>query len=246
MSELVPGTPEYQEAYDKEMQRLEAEAKPVEKVEAPEKPEAKTPSDDEKPDDELAKVRKELEVERKRVADTQRWAHQNAERIKRLEREQEERKRNETRPAILDANPGLEDAIKHVAAPTEPAQPPQQGWLDAVATALPDVEDLLNNKAFYDAAQARRNALGAEWDEPLKAIRELSALRTEHVAAQRQEAAKEAARKDYEAKAHKRSAMSVPGGAAGRDVSAPVDEVQKVWGMSDADFRAQRAKVMGY
>lgn len=253
MSDLTPGTPEYKEAYDKEMQRLEAEAaKPADKP--ADKP-AETPpgdgkpapkADEAKPDDELAKVRKELETANKRVADTQRAFHENAARIKRLERDAEERKHAETRPAILDANPGLEEAITHIARPAQPEGTPEQRWLGTVVHAIPDVETLLGDQTFFAAAQARKAELGAEWDNPLTAIREFSALKTQHQSAQQSKAAVEAAQADFRKKAEKRPAMEVPGGAGGRDAPVQTDEVQKVWAMSDEDFRKQRSKVMGY
>jgi len=239
-------TPEQQAEYDKEMQRLEAEANgsAVKKIEeAP----AATTSHDAKDDgaETAAQMAERLAKAEKALKDTQRWAHENAAKVKRLEREAEERKRLEMRPTILDANPGLEDAIKHVVEPAK-KQLPQEEWLQAVSHAIPDVETLLADPAFSKSAHEKRAELGVDWDNPLTAIRELSDLKANHLSNRNTQMALESARKDFEAKAKKRNAMDVPGGSGGRDVTRKTDEVQAVWAMSNEDFAKQRAKVMGF
>lgn len=254
--ELKPGTPEYQEAYEKEMQRLEAEASGGET-----KPEAKpatTSAPDDKAEtkaaekaDEKAKtesadeIRARLASVEKALEDTKRWAHGNAAEVKRLKKEAEERKRTETRPAILDANPGLEDAITHVAG--TPKVPPQEQWIDTVARAIPDVEQLLGDPAFHAKAAAKRTELGGDWDDPITAIRELSSIRTEHLNQKSIQVAVEAARKDFEAKAKKRNAMEVPGGSGGKDAGVVDDDaVKRYQTMSKTEFDKERSRVMGY
>lgn len=237
-------TPDEQAAYDKEMQRLEAEAsgKGVEtpsKVEEPAKAEAKT--DDGKT--EVDALRAKLESLEKSNSDTKRWAQENATKVKRLEKEAEERKRAETKPAILEANPGLEEAIKHVAGTPQPGQ---DNWLQTVARAIPDVETLLSDPGFAAKAQERRSNLGADWDDPLNAIRELTDLKTSHLSNRAVGTAVEAARKDFEAKAKKRGAMHVPGGSGGLDSSKEVDEAKRWAEMPKAEFDKARSKVMGY
>lgn len=254
MSDLKPGTPEYQEAYDKEMQRLEAEAtKPTAKADdkatettstgkeaakAEAKPEAKTETAQE--------LAARLEKAEKALKDTQRWGHDNAARVKKLEKEAADRKRAEAKPPILEANPGLEDAIKHVAQVDETTKP-METWLQSVAHAIPDVEDLLGDKDFYAKASAKKTEFGAEWDNPLTAIRELSALRTEHLTTRNVQAAVESARKDFEVKSKKRSAMEVPGGSGGKDAPPQEDDaVKRFRTMSTEEFAKERSRVMGY
>lgn len=242
-----PGTKEYQEAYDKEMQRLEAEAGGTEKVE-----QAATTSDEVKTETKVeAKVETQddtaqrLEKAEKALKDTQRWAHENAAKVKRLEREATERKHAETRPAILDANPGLEDAIKHVATSPEKTHS-FDDWSAQVQKVIPDVNELLEDKAFFAAAAERRKTLGSEWDDPLVASRELSDLKVRHLSNQNAAAAVESARKDFETKSGKRSAMQMPGGGGGKDIHVEKDAAKAVWEMSDADFQKSRAKTLGY
>lgn len=246
-------TPEQQEAYDKEMQRLEAEAgkKDVkaETAKADDKAAETTSTTDDKAKaktetDEQTKAR--LEKVEKALKDTQRWGHENAAKVKRLEKEAEEAKRAAARPAILDANPGLEDAIQHVAGDKKTEKPAQEVWLGTVARAIPDVETLLGDKDFYAAAAARKAELGTEWDDPLIAIRELSSLKATHLTNQNVGAAVESARKDFEAKAKKKSAMEVPGGSGGKDKAADDDAVKRYSTMSKAEFDKERSRVMGY
>lgn len=244
-------TPEQQEAYDKEMQRLEAEAaKPAEK-EKPAVAEA-TPSKEETPEakpETAEELKARLETLEQRVKDAQRWGHQNAAEVKRLKEEAENRKRESSRPAILDANPGLEDAIKHVAdvKPDDRAKHEQQ-WLESVGTAVPDLETLLSDPDFEKKAKARRDQVGNDWGNPLVAIREITDLKVSHLRDKAVSAASEAARKDFAEKSKKRVGMEVPGGSGGRDSKPTTDdsEAQRWANMSASEFQKARAKVMGY
>lgn len=259
---MKPDSPEYQEAYQKEMQRLEAEAgkKDVkaetaktddkaaattsatdDKAKADAKVEAKTETDSE--------TKARLEKVEKALRDTQRWGHENAAKVKRLEKEAEEGKRAATRPAILEANPGLEDAIKHVAGTrTESEADAKAAWLSTVSRAVPDVEQLLGDQAFHAKASARKAELGSEWDDPITAIRELSSLRTDHLSQKASQAAVEAARKDFDTKSKKRNAMEVPGGSGGKDGADPKgeDAAKRYREMSKEDFAKERSRVMGF
>lgn len=254
--ELKPGTPEYQAEYEKEMKRLEAEAgddKAKAKSEA-----AVTTSE---ADDEAAKaaakkaeaastetveeLKARLEKAEKAIKDNQAWGTRNAQEVARLKKEAEEAKRAATRPAILDANPGLEDAIKHVSQPVETRKVPEE-WLSTVSRAIPDVEQLLGDKDFYARAAAKKAEFGPDWDDPITAIRELSSIRTEHLNQKSVQVAVEAARKDFEAKAKKRSAMEVPGGSGGKDPAKGDDAADRYRTMSKADFDKERSRVMGY
>lgn len=241
-------TPEEQEAYDKEMQRLEAEAakpeKPAEKAAATTSTSEEKP-DEAKPDDDV-KVR--LEKAEKALKDTQRWAHQNAAEVKRLKEEAENRKRESSRPAILDANPGLEDAIKHVADKPDDKARHEREWMESVGTAVPDLENLLSDPEFEKKAKARRDQIGNEWGNPLVAIREITDLKVSHLRDKAVTAASEQARKDFEQKSKKRPGMEVPGGSGGRDSKPTTDdsEAQRWANMSKAEFEKARSKVMGY
>lgn len=268
MTTPVPGTPEWQEAYDKETKRLEAEAataggkKPGEaasntSAEAAPQNKADAKADDRKEPtatelaaqiDEERKARKALE---KSLKDTQRWGHDLATKAKKLEREADDRRRRETLAddPLLKANPGLEDTIKRVVNPA--ANPTDEdakaNWLGTVARAVPDVEELLEDQNFRAKAAERKSSLGSEWDDPIVAIRELTSLKADHLSQRNVQAAVEAARKDFEVKAKKRNAMEVPGGSGGKDQAAGGDDaVKRFQTMSKEEFAKERSRVMGY
>lgn len=231
-------SPEEQKAYDEEMQRLEAEAAKDTGV----KTDAKAATTTEGETVEALKAR--LEVAEKAIKDNQAWGTRNAQEVKRLKEEQEKRQREASRPAILDANPGLEDAISHVAG-TKDKPTDEQVWLKSMETAIPDLETLLSDPVFQQKAQARREQVGADWANPLIAIREISDLKVSHLRDKAVTAASEQARKDFEAKARKRPGMEVPGGSGGKD-SKSTDEGERFRTMSKADFDKERSRVMGY
>lgn len=228
-------TPEFKAAYDKEMERLQAGATDK-KVDAP-ITEAKVESPDE------MKVR--LDKAEKALKDTQRWAHQSREEVAQLKREAEERKHAEARPAILDANPGLEEAIKHVVPPA-PERSKDDIWTDTVSRVVPDVEVLLRDEAFLAKAKSRQAELGESWMDPLVASREFADLKAQHLAEQATKGAIEQARRDFEDKSQKRSTMTVPGGSGARAPAVKDDGAEKYRTMSKADFDKERARVMGH
>ena len=258
-TELKPGTPEYDEAYKKEMERLEAEAGKKDAKATPDKTtsevKAEAKADDDKTESaeeikaRLEKAEGDLKAAQKAIKDTQRWGHRNAEEVARLKKEADERKRRESfaDDAVLKANPGLEDAIKRVAGTREETKPaPQEQWLQSISKAIPDVETLLADQAFFAKAKEKQVELGPDWDDPFVAIRELSELKVAHQSEKRVQAAVEAARKDFEAKAKKRTAMEVPGGSGGKDATDKPDDVTKWQTMTKEEFAKARSKVMGY
>lgn len=247
-------TPEYQKEYDAAMAKLEADAggksadKPAEsntsQVQAGADKDA--PSADAKPDvaAELEKLRKDQESTAKALKDTKAVFTRSSQELANLKREREAEKHAATRPPILDANPGLEEAVKHVVAAARPEPDPMARVAGVIERALPDLEEMLNNSAFKAKVDAARPSDGA-WADPLIAIRDLSAIRAEHI----RDTAVASARADFEKKSGKLAAMEVAGGSGGGSGAAKsekVDEAKKVWDMSKADFDKSRAKTLGY
>jgi hypothetical protein len=126
----------------------------------------------------------------------------------------------------------------------KPAHDPD-AWADAVGTALPGLDALLEQNPDLTAkATAKAKELGAAWNDPLVAIRELSALQIEHERARVAAAAREAAARDHEQRKQQQTAMTVPGGGASRQ-APPVDQAQRYATMSSADFAKERAACSG-
>jgi hypothetical protein len=252
---------EYKAEYDKAAAELEAAAqattargpdgrfakeKEPEKAPEPElKPEPAPVEPEKEPEDPLAEIRKRLESAEKMAKDNQAWATRMAQENARIKREQEQREREAKRPAILDANPELADAIRYVATDPVQQQPhPQQLWKDAVERAHPGIFQLPDDDELVKAVFERAQKEGDAWGDPLSAARIITEEKL--AVAERQlgkRFAAEAARQSQ------KSAMSVPGAGAGSGVMTPVDtqlaEVQRIKSMSDKDFAAEVRRAKG-
>lgn len=254
---------EYDAAYQAEMEKLDAAAGANASTTDATDPPAGTEQTNESTDtaaadaqaladaeanDPIKKLEARVASTEKALKDTKAWATKSAAEVKRLRKEQEERERAANRPQVLDDNPGLEEAIRHVsgARPATAAVDAQQTWADTVATALPDLDALLEqNPALQTKAKALAQQLGEDWDNPIIAIRELGRLQRDHERAATSVAAQDAARRDFQQKGLKKTAMQVPSGSPTRQ-PPKADAVKEMEDMSDADFKKMRAKVLGY
>ena len=249
-------SPEYQAAYEAEMKRLETGEQPstTVKAEPVAEPAASTISEGEQQTteseqpDRFAELEAKLARQEKALKDTQRAMHQKAQELADLKRQREAEVRAANKPPVLDANPGLEDAIRYVAQPAQAEPSPQnldQLWFSAVSGAIPDIDTLLADKDFEKAAYAKREELGADqWQNPVVAIRELSAIARRFAV----EKATAAAKADYAKQQKELSTMRVSGGS-GRD-PATSDRVngksaEDYHTMSAKDFEAERRRVLG-
>lgn len=255
MSDLSPE--EYQKQYEAALEAIDAGAAPAippkeEKTEpVTEESKAEAPKVDEAVAepvvDEAAKLREELDRALKQVADNKAWATKEAQRRAEIEREWNKSQREASRPAILDTNPELVEAIKFVTsdpAPQQEAESTHQKWLQTIEAVHPGIFAPDADPELVDALVAKRDASGDAWNDPLVAIRDIAAEKVAH--AERQvgkrfaiEAAKQAAK----------SAMSVPaaGGGAARTAPNPeADAVSRIQSMTDAEFAAEVRKVKGY
>ncbi len=257
MSDLSPE--EYQKEYDEAYAALDAPAtdkpvatsteevpvKPEPVVEA--KPEAEDKPKEEVPVDPLAEMREELEKAKKALKDTQAWGTKNAQRLAEIERQRLLQDRETNKPAILESNPDLADAIRYVAndpTPAIQAQDHHQTWLQIIETAHPGIFQVPDGDELVEAIGARAKELGADWNDPLVAIREISAQKLAH--AERQITKK--FETDAKTKPQK-AAMSVPspGGSTTRvATNQDADEVARIQKMSPEDFEKERRKVLGH
>ena len=164
-----------------------------------------------------------------------------------MRRESDERRRQAERPAILDANPELEAAIRHVVPQPAVTQVDQQAqWQDAINKAHPGIFDTNIDPELEKALMTRLQALGQdELQDPLVAIREISAEKIAHT--ERMLGKRFAAES---AKSAQKSAMSVPGAGAGGGNKAPADAdleaKNRILNMSPVEFEKERRRVMGY
>lgn len=242
---------EYQAEYNKAAAALEAaaQATPVEEAKAPiekepEKAPEPAPEKDDKPDP-IAELTARLEKAEKIAKDNQAWATRLAQENAAVKREQQQREREAHKPAILDTNPELADAIRHVVsdpAPRQAQEDRQAQWADIVERAHPGIFQLSDEDDLVKALVTKRTA---EWEDPLVAIREITAEKLAHT--ERQVGKRFAAES---AKLAQKSAMSVPGAGSGGGMQAAPDaalaEVQRIQKMSDKDFQAEVRRVKGY
>ena len=250
---------EYKKEYDKAAAELEAaaqattargadgkfvKAEPEKAEPEPTKPveEAKKPEPEPDP---LAEIRAKLEKAEKALKDTQAWGTKNAQRLAQIEKDAEERKRLAERPAILDANPELEQAIKYVVPqPEAPKTDPNEEWRAVIEKAHPGIFDTSIDPELEKAVMARFQAIGAEVQDPLVAIREITAEKIAH--SERLIGKRFAAESE---KAAQKSAMAVPGaGASGGARTPPDPDLEarnRILNMSPTEFEKERRKVLG-
>lgn len=249
---------EYQKEYDKAAAELEAAANPTtargpdgkftkaEPEKVPEEPKKDPePAKTEPEPDPLAELRAKVEKTEKALKDTQAWGTRNAQELAQLKKEAQERERQAKRPQILDVNPELEDAIKYVVpTPETPAVDPQVKWREAIETAHPGIFDKDIDPELEKALLARFASVGERIQDPLIAIREITAEKLAHT--ERLIGKRFAAES---AKSAQKSAMSVPGAGAGGAKTAPADpdleEANRILNMTSAQFEKERRKVLG-
>lgn len=262
MNEPSPEQQEYDSAYDAEMERLnsadegankpdptteqpQAEAEPVANVETPQEVDYKAKWEE---------AQAAIAAKEKALADTQRWGHENAKKVKEFERSQR------ARPALLDDIPELADVVnyaiedlhnQHQTLQEQQAQHLEQRTqqaLDMVIEAIPDVPALLNDESFKNAMIARRDAIGAEKFDvnPSIMIREINAEKHARFQAQ-QEVAINAAKAEFAKTQKAKSSMSMPTGAIASNKASSKDmSYADVMNMSDAEFKAMQNKTLGY
>lgn len=230
-----------------------APAAPAPAAEAPATPAAETPpaepaAEPAKPVDELAEAKARAERAEKMARDNQAAYTRAAQEAAALRRAQEQRDREAAKPAILDANPELADAIRFVAndpAPQHQAAERAAAFQSTIEKAHPDAFATDMPKELQDAIAAAWEGLGPAAQDPLEVVRVITQEKlafTERQVGKR--FAAEAARQQQ------KSAMSVPSPGASSVAAAPEDahkaEIQRISKMTDREFEAEVRRVRGY
>jgi hypothetical protein len=260
---------EYQKEYDKAAAELDAAAQATTArgpdgkfakvepatVETPAAAEAvqpaatvEEPAKVEEPDA-LAELRARVEKAEKIAKDNQAWATRMAQEAAQLKREREQAAREAAKPAILDANPELADAIRFVAndpAPRQQEAEKHQAWQTAIEKVHPGIFEKSIDPDLEKAIRTRFDAIGPAVQDELEAIRVIT---EEKLAFNERQIGKRFAAEA--AKQAKVSAMTVPGaGAGGGSARVPPDaalaEVERIKNMSDADFAREVKRVKGF
>lgn len=266
MSDLTPEQ-QYQKEYDEAMEAMDAaaagktvptpaapaepepeEPAPAEPVEPP--PEAEpVPAEPAEPEETVEQLRQRLARAEKEARDNKAFATRKSQENAELKRKQHAAER----PEILELNPGLEDAIRHVTTAPEPVQQDpeaiqqqlHQQYLDIVESAHPGIFAVNADKELVATVLKRKEALGDAWFDPLVAIREISDAKLELATKNAEKRASAAASTKT-----KMSAMSIPGpggsGTQKQPANKDEEEVNRIRNMSPEDFAKERRRVMGY
>lgn len=191
---------------------------------------------------------------KKRLSDTQAWAHQKAQEAAEARRALEERRRQELEAEVQPEVLGVVDkAIEAREIRARQAQEQQmRNVLDAVHRAIPEAVELQSDPEFGKFVAKHVNEVRKSGDEPsadpIAAIRAVNAARTEYLQDQARKAAEKAA---AAAKTSKLSGMAVPGAGASsvKSDAAAADWKQNpeaVRNMSADEFAKLRAKALGF
>lgn len=196
--------------------------------------------------------KEDVEVLKKRLADTQAWGHQNAQRLAEVERQLEARRlqelQSEVQPDVLGVVDKAMEA-REIRKRQEEAER-QQKVMTSLKEAIPDFDSLQADPEFSKYVQRHAEQVRASGREPMTdpiaAIRAVNAARGEYVQEQARKAAEQAT---SQARASKLSAMSVPGAGATsgtKEAKSWVDDADAVRNMSPEEFAKLTRKGLGF
>lgn len=249
---------EYQRQYDEAAAKLDAAALPAITAPAEAAPVTPAPDAQAKPaevvppavvtPDPIAELTARVEKAEKIAKDNQAYATRMAQEAAQLRRQQDAREREAAKPAILDANPELAEAIRYVAADPAPAQQQadfKAAYQSVIEKAHPDAFSSAMPQELQTAITAAWEGLGDDAQDPLNVVRVITEQKLAH--------AEQLIGKRFAAEAAKQneiSAMSVPSPGASSVKTAPVDEqlaqAERIKNMSPAEFAKEVARVRGF
>lgn len=192
----------------------------------------------------------DIETLKKRLADTQAWAHERNQRAIELERQQEAARLKQLQSGL---EPGVLDVVDQAITVREiqarqAKETREREVREAVFEAVPDFDALSANPAFAKALEDQAQALMAQGKDPLKptlAVRAVLEAKRQFEVSQARAAAEA---EDKARKASKMAAMNVPGSGAATTASTKTPEQQAadVWNMSPEDFQKAKRKALGF
>lgn len=189
----------------------------------------------------IDRLTSDLEQQGKRLHDTQAWTHGIVDRLRTFYKDVRHAQSQGERPKALEDIDGLEEAIQHVVKgtigpedelfPELAGQPPggtpsaldytDDQWTGIVATALPDMDELLKDEGLLAQVNAAKTDMGEDWKNPLLAINAMAELRSDFLHSQRVDAAVKSAIERHQTRTTRASNMELPGGAAGSGAPPP-------------------------
>ena len=225
-------------------QQTEQPEQVTEQVTETEQTETQTPADN--------PLAEELETLKKRLADTQSWAHQKAQEAAELRRQQDQRRLSELEsglaPEVLEAVDRASEARQ--LRQSQEIQRQEAELKAAIEEAVPDALALVENPEFgrfvtQEANKAR--AAGKDPANPLTGVAVMNRALNEYRNASARDAAEQA---EKARKAKQMQAQSMPGAGAAVPAGKPATDwtqnADAVKNMSPAEFEKLRRKGLGY
>lgn len=193
----------------------------------------------------------DVETLKKRLADTQRWAHQLNEQMRERERREEAARLASLREG---ANPEVRSEVDRAMEAREIEQRQaqerkNQEVLKAIHEVEPDIDTLNQNPAFSRALEEEARKLIDAGKDPLNpALAAAAVVRAKHQFTTSQARA-QAEAEDKARKASKMAAMNVPGSGAAAPSGkgkSPEEMAADVWNMSPEEFAKLKQRARGF
>jgi hypothetical protein len=232
------------------MEELEQEQQQLEQT--PEVPQDESalnqPETDAVPETQQEQPSEDVETLKKRLADTQRWAHQlNQEKQQREQAERLRQLQDGVQPDVLSA---VDQAIevREIRARQE-QQRKNEDVLRAIHEVEPEIDTLNQNPAFAKALDEQARKLLESGKDPLNPIFAVKAVVEARKQFEMSQARAAAEAEDKARKASKMAAMNVPASgtaAPPRGGKSPEEDAAAVWNMSAEDFAKLKQKARGF
>lgn len=192
----------------------------------------------------------DVETLKKRLADTQRWAHQLNEEKRQRQQQQEADRLRQLQDGL---NPGDVDVVDRAIEAREirarqEAERKNREVLTAIHEVEPDIETLNANPLFAKALEEQAQKLIAAGKDPMNPIQAVKAVLEARKQFDMSQARADAEAAEKTRKTSKMAAMNVPGSGAAAHAKAksPDEEAAAVWNMSAEDFAKAKAKARGF
>ena len=193
----------------------------------------------------------DVETLKKRLADTQKWAHQLNTELKQRQQQQEAHRLNELQqglqPEVLSV---VDQAIEaREIRQRQEAQRREQQASQAIYEFDPDVERLKDDPVFVRTFEAQCERLRGEGKDPLNPIFAVKAVAEARKQYEQSQARADAQAQEQARKTSKLSAMDVPGSGAAAPPSKGKSEDEQaadVWNMSPAEFAKMKMRARGF
>lgn len=236
---------------DQLTQQQETETEVVTPPETEETTALETTEGEQAPEAQKVEPVEDVETLKKRLADTQAWAHQRNQRALELEKQQEQQRLKQIQEGVT---PEVLSVVNHAIEAREIQARQEQARkndevLRAVHEVEPEIDALNQNPVFTQALNEQAEKLIASGKDPLNPIFAVKAVLEAKRQFDMSQARTSAEAAERARKTSKMAAMNVPGSGAAAPANkgkSPEDEAAAVWNMSAEDFAKLKLKARGF